>query len=61
MSREEAMRCFARVVGDLPFTAEELIADPRAAHILVHGCGLFPPEVDEDNAFTEVLGILTGK
>lgn len=59
MTRQEAQYHFDNVVCDLGFTVKDLKDDPRLAHILVHGRGLFPDEVKDDDAFfAQVLDIL---
>lgn len=59
MTRQEAQYYFDNVVCDLGFTVKNLKDDPRLAHILVHGRGLFPDEVEDDDAFfKQILDIL---
>lgn len=59
MTRQEAQYHFDNVVCDLGYTVKDLKDDLRLAHILVHGRGLFPDEVEDDDAFfNQVLDIL---
>lgn len=58
MTKEEAQKYYDIVVGGSGLTVSELKADPRLAHILVHGFGFFPDDVDEDDFFELVLDTL---
>lgn len=59
MTRHEAQHYFDMVVGGSGLTVKELKDDRRLAHIIVHGCGRFPDEVeDEDAFFDQILDML---
>lgn len=62
MSHEEAMKYYKAAIGGLDISVEELLNDPRLCHILIHGSGIFPKYVqDEDAFFDAALQILSEK
>ena len=60
MTKEEAQKYFDAVVGKSGFSVKEIQDDPRLCHILAHGCGRFPDDVEnEDEFFETVLKVLS--
>ena len=59
MTQEEAKRYFDAIVGNMPITIEDLKADLRLCHILVHNSGAIPEGVDEDEFIDEILETLS--